>query len=70
MPPNGSRDIPFQNKGIWARWSLPFCRFSASFLLKYDITDPMLKDREKKMKMQYLRSLLYDLFETLEVIRT
>ena len=40
--------------GIWARWISPFCRFSASFSLKYDVTDAMLQDNEK-MKVQYLR---------------
>ena len=29
--------------GIWARWTSPFCRFSASFSLKYDVTDAMLQ---------------------------
>ena len=28
--------------GIWARWISPFCRFSASFSLRYDVTDAML----------------------------
>ena len=46
---------------IWARWALPFCRFLASFSLKYDVTDAILQDIEK-MKVQYLRSLLFDLF--------
>ena len=55
--------------GIWARWTSPFCRFSASFWLKYDVTDAMLQDNEK-MKVQYLRSLLFDLFETLQAVRT
>ena len=55
--------------GIWARWTSPFFRFSASFSLKYDITDAMLQDNEK-MKVQYLRSLLFDLFESLHAIRT
>ena len=32
---------------IWARWASPFCRFAASFLLKYDVTDAMLQDNEK-----------------------
>ena len=45
--------------GIWARWTSPFCRFSASFSLKYDVTDAMLQYNEK-MKVQYLRSLLFD----------
>ena len=45
--PNGSRDIQFQKSGILARWTSPFCRFSASFSLKYDVTDPMLQDNKK-----------------------
>ena len=55
--------------GIWARWTSPFCRFSASFSLKYVVTDAMLQDNEK-MKVQYLKSLLADLFETLQAVRT
>ena len=65
--PNGSRDI--SKSGIWARWTSPFCRFSALFSLKYDITDAILQDNEK-MKVEYLRSLLFDLFETLQAVRT
>ena len=42
---------------------IAICRFSASFSHKYDVTDAMLQDNEK-MKVQYLRSLLFDLFET------
>ena len=49
--------------------TLPFCRFSASFSIKYDVTDAILQDN-KKMKVQYLRSLLFDLFETLQAVRT
>ena len=67
--PNGSRDISFQSQEIWARWTSPFCRFSASFSLKYDVTDAILQDNEK-MKVEYLRSLLFDLFETLQSVRT
>ena len=55
--------------GIWARWTLPFCRFSASFLLTYDVTDAMLQDIEK-MKVQYLMSLLFDLFQILQAVRS
>ena len=55
--------------GIWARWTSPFCRFSTSFSLKYDVTDAIPRDNEK-MKVQYLRSLLFDLFETLQAVRT
>ena len=55
--------------GIWTRWISPFCRFSASFSIKYDVTDAILQGNEK-MKVQYLRSLLFDLFETLQGVRT
>ena len=57
------------NSGIWARWTSPFCRFSASFSIKYDVTDAILQENEK-IKVQYLRSLLFDLFETLQAVRT
>ena len=60
--PNGS-------PGIWARWASPFCSFSVSFSIKYDVTDAMLQDNEK-LKVQYLRSLPFDLFETLQAVRT
>ena len=33
--------------GIWARWISPFCRFSALFSIKYDVTDAILQDNEK-----------------------
>ena len=55
--------------GIWARWTSPFCRFSDSFSIKYDVTDAILQDNEE-MKVQYLRSLLLDLFEILQAVRT
>ena len=55
--------------GIWARWTSPFCRISASFSIKYDVTDAILQDNGK-MKVQYLRSFLFDLFETLQAVRT
>ena len=35
---------------------------------KYDVTDAMLQDNEK-MKVQYLRSLVFDLFENLQAVR-
>ena len=55
--------------GIWARWTSPFCRFSASFSIKYDVTDAILQDNEK-LKVQYLRNILFDLFQTLQAART
>ena len=47
---------------------LPFCRFSASFSLRYDITDVILQNNEK-MKLNYLSSLLFDLSETLIAVK-
>ena len=41
--------------------------WTSPFSLKYDVTDAMLQDNEK-MKVQYLRSLLFNLFETLQAI--
>ena len=41
----------------------------ASFSLKNDVTGAMLQDNEK-VKVQYLSSLLSDLFEILQAIRT
>ena len=45
------------------------CRFLASFSIKYDVTDAMLEDIGK-MKVQYLMSLLFDLFESLQAVRS
>ena len=47
----------------------PFCRFLASIPLKYDVADAMLQDIEK-MKVQYLMNPLFDLFETLQAVRS
>ena len=41
----------------------------ASFSLKYDVTDAILQDIEK-MKVQYLMSLLFDLFEILQAVKS
>ena len=40
--PNGSRDIPFQSQEFEQNQMLLFCRFLASFSLKYDVTDTIL----------------------------
>ena len=53
---------PIPKSAIWARWTSPFCGFLASFSLKYDVTDAVLQDHEK-IKVQYLRSPLFDFFE-------
>ena len=46
--PNGSRYIPFQSQQFRQDGTSPFCRFSASFLIKYDVTDAILQDKKKK----------------------
>ena len=55
--------------GIWAIWTSPFCRFLASFSLKYDVTDAMLQGIGKT-QVQYLMSLLFDLFGILQAVRS
>ena len=45
--PNGSRDIPFQSQEFGQDGHRHFVGFSASFSLKYDVTDAMLQDNEK-----------------------
>ena len=67
--PDGSRDIPFQKQEFVQDGHRHFCTFSASFSLKYDVTDAMLQDNER-IKVQYLRSLLFGLFEILQTART
>ena len=39
------------------------------YLLTYLLTDAILQDNEK-LKVQYLRSLLFELFETLQAVRS
>ena len=67
--PNGSRDIPFRSQEFVKDGHRHFAGFQPSFSIKYDITDSILQDNEK-LKVQYLRSLLFDLFETLQAVRT
>ena len=55
--PNGSRDIPFQIQEFEQDECCHFSRFSASFSVKYDVTDVILKDN-KNTKVIYLRSHL------------
>ena len=43
--------------------------FLASFSLKYDVTDAILQDNEK-ITVHYIRSLLFDLSEILQAVRT
>ena len=47
----------------------PFYTFLVSFSIKYDVTDAIPQDIEK-MKVQYFRSVLFDLFEILQAVRS
>ena len=68
--PNGSRDIPFQSQEFGQDRHRHFVGFQPHFRLnKYDVKDAILQDNEK-MKMQYLRSPLFNLFEALQAVRT
>ena len=42
---------------------------STHFSLKYDVIDAILRGNEK-MKVQYLKSVLFDFFEILGAVRT
>ena len=61
--PNGSnsRDIPLQSQEFEQDRCRHFVGFHPNFHFKYDITDAILQDNEE-MKVQYLRSLLFDIF--------
>ena len=50
-----------------SKMDVAICRFIVSFSLKYDVTDAILEDIAK-MKAQYLRSLLLDLFKILQAV--
>ena len=67
--PNGSRDIPFQSQESEQDGRSPFSWFLASFSLEYDVTDAILQYKEK-IKVQYLRSLLFDLFQISQTQQT
>ena len=65
--PDSSGDIPLQSQEFEQLLTSPFCRFLASFSIKYDVTEAMQQDIEK-MKVQYHISLLFDLFEILQAV--
>ena len=51
-----------------SKMNVPFLKFFILIFTLYDVTDAILQDNEK-MKVQYLRSLLFDLFEILQDVR-
>ena len=67
--PNGSRDIPLQSQEFGQDGRRHFLGFQPHFHLNMTSQTHCCKT-VKKMKVQYLRSLLFDLFETLQVVRT
>ena len=66
---NGSRDIPFQSQEFGQDGHRHFVGFKPHFQLNMTSQTQCCKTM-KKMKVQYLRSLLFDLFETLQAVRT
>ena len=67
--PHGSRDIPFQSQEFGQDGHRHFLGFQPHFQLNMTSQTHYCKTM-KKMKVQYLRSLLFDLFETLQAVRT
>ena len=68
-PPNSSRDIPFQSQDFGQDGHRHFVGFQPHFHLNMKSQTQCCKTM-KKMKVQYVRSLLFDLFETLQATRT
>ena len=66
---NSSRDIPFQSQEFGQDGHRHFVGFQPQFHFNMTFTDTMLQDIEK-MKVQYLRSLSFDLFEIWQAVRT
>ena len=67
--PNGSRDISsFQSQEFEQDGSRHFEGFELHF--HTNVTSQTILQDNEKMKVRYLRSLLFDLFETLQAVRT
>ena len=67
--PNGSRDIPFQSQEFEQDGHRHFVGFEPRFHLDMTSQTQCCKTM-KKLKVQYLSSLLFVLFETLQAFRT
>ena len=65
--PDGSQDIPFQCQEIGQDGHRHFVCFHPHFYLT---SQTQCCKTMKKMKVPYLKSLLFDLFETLQAVRT
>ena len=66
--PNGSRDILSQSQDFGQDGHCHFVGFQPHFHL--NMTSQRQCCKTKKIKLQCLRSFLFDLFETLQAIRT
>ena len=66
--PNGSRDIPFQSQEFGQDGHRHFVGFQPHFRL--NMTPQTILQDNGKLKVQYLRSLPFDSFETLQAVRT
>ena len=64
IAPNGSQDIPSQSQEFEQYGRRHFVDFLAS------MTSQTNAARHWKMKVQYLMSLLFDLFEILQAVRS
>ena len=67
--PNGSRDIPFQSQEFGQYGHRHFVGFQPHFHLNMT-SQTQCCTTMKKMKVQYLSSLLFVLFENLQAFRT
>ena len=67
--PNGSRDISFQSQEFEQDGSRHFGGFQPHFHINMTSRTQSCKTK-KKLKVRYLRSLLFDLFEILQAVRT
>ena len=69
IAPNGSRDIPFQSQEFGQDGYRHFVGFQPHFQLNMTSQMQYFIQGNEKLKVQYLRSLLFDLFEILQAVR-
>ena len=69
MQKNGSRDIPFQSQKFVQDGRRHFVGFQPHWSHKYDVTNAIRHDNEN-LKVQYLSSLSFDLFDILQIVIT
>ena len=69
IAPNGSRDILFQSQEFGQDGYRHFVGFQPHFQLNMTSQTQYFIQGKEKLKVQYLRSLLFDLFEILQAVR-